>query len=115
MNPEGLLKCVMGRLVHTGLGSSSLVAHVLPYPPPAPVISFVLGAGVIYTQISFQTKSCSSFSAERRRAQPCPIDPRMRLRLPHPSNKGLPSLLFRRERKYIVPLNVALGATDPCT
>ena len=26
--------CVMGRLVHTGLGSSSLVAHVLHYPPP---------------------------------------------------------------------------------
>ena len=25
---------VMGRLVHTGLGSSSLVAHVLHYPPP---------------------------------------------------------------------------------
>jgi hypothetical protein len=24
----------MGRLVHTGLGSSSLVAHVLHYPPP---------------------------------------------------------------------------------
>ena len=24
----------MGRLVHTGLGSSSLVAHVLLYPPP---------------------------------------------------------------------------------
>jgi hypothetical protein len=27
-------KCVMGRLFHTGLGSSSLVAHVLHYPPP---------------------------------------------------------------------------------
>jgi hypothetical protein len=26
----------MGSLVHTGLGSSSLVAHVLPYPPPPP-------------------------------------------------------------------------------
>jgi hypothetical protein len=26
---------VMGNLVHTGLGSSSLVAHVLPYPPPS--------------------------------------------------------------------------------
>ena len=24
----------MGRLVHTGLGSSTLVAHVLPLPPP---------------------------------------------------------------------------------
>jgi hypothetical protein len=26
--------CVMDRLAHTGLGSSSLVAHVLHYPPP---------------------------------------------------------------------------------
>jgi hypothetical protein len=40
----------MGRLVHTGLGSSSLVAHVLPYPPPPPhVNSFVLGPVVINT------------------------------------------------------------------
>jgi hypothetical protein len=28
--------CVMGRLVHAGLGSSSLVAHVLNYPPLPP-------------------------------------------------------------------------------
>ena len=34
------------------------------------------------------------FAAERRRAQPRPIDPRMRLRLPRPSIKGLPSLLI---------------------
>jgi hypothetical protein len=27
---------VMGSLVHTGLGSSSLVSHVLPFPPPPP-------------------------------------------------------------------------------
>jgi hypothetical protein len=33
----------MGSLVHTGLGSSSLVAHVLPYPPPPHANSFVLG------------------------------------------------------------------------
>jgi hypothetical protein len=32
----GGLGCVMGSLVHTGLGSSFLVAHVLPYPPPPP-------------------------------------------------------------------------------
>ena len=31
--PHGY-QCVMGRLVHTGLGSSSLVAHVLNCPPP---------------------------------------------------------------------------------
>jgi hypothetical protein len=43
----------MGRLVHTGLGSSSLVAHVLPYPPPPPhVNSFVLGPAVINTHTS---------------------------------------------------------------
>jgi hypothetical protein len=41
--------CVMGRLVHTGLGSSSLVAHVLPYPPPPHVNIFVLGPAVINT------------------------------------------------------------------
>ena len=31
---KGIIIIVMGRLVHTGLGSSSLVAHVLQYPPP---------------------------------------------------------------------------------
>jgi hypothetical protein len=40
-------QCVMGRLVHTGLGSSSLVAHVLHYPPPPHANSFVLGPVVI--------------------------------------------------------------------
>jgi hypothetical protein len=34
--PQGS-QCVMGSLVHTGLGSSSLVAHVFPYPPPPPM------------------------------------------------------------------------------
>jgi hypothetical protein len=33
----------MGRLVHTGLGSLSLVAHVLHYPPPPHANSFALG------------------------------------------------------------------------
>jgi hypothetical protein len=41
-------QCVMGSLVHTGLGSSSLVAHVLPYPPPY-ANTFVLGPAVINT------------------------------------------------------------------
>ena len=31
-----LLQCVMSRLIHTGLGSSSLIAHVLHSPPPPP-------------------------------------------------------------------------------
>ena len=35
------------RLVHTGLGSSSLVAHVLYYLPPPHANSFVLGPAVI--------------------------------------------------------------------
>jgi hypothetical protein len=41
----------MGRLVHTGLGSSSLVAHVLHYPPPhtTNANSFIIGTAVINT------------------------------------------------------------------
>ena len=45
-SPPRSLVCVMGRLVHTGLGSSSLVAHVLHYPPPH-ANSFVIGPAVI--------------------------------------------------------------------
>ena len=36
----------MGRLVHTGLGSSSLVAHVLHYPSPH-TNNFIIGTAVI--------------------------------------------------------------------
>ena len=39
--------CVMGRLVHTGLGSSSLVAHVLHSPPPPTRTAFAIGPAVI--------------------------------------------------------------------
>jgi hypothetical protein len=39
----------MDRLVHTGLGSSSLVAPVLQYPSPPHANSFVLGTAVINT------------------------------------------------------------------
>jgi hypothetical protein len=39
----------MGRQVHTGLGSSSLVSHVPQYPPPPHANSFVLGPAVINT------------------------------------------------------------------
>jgi hypothetical protein len=45
----------MGRLVHTGLGSSSLVAHVLPYPLPPHVNIFVLGPAVINTHTPDET------------------------------------------------------------
>jgi hypothetical protein len=34
-------QCVMGKLVHIGLGSSSLITHVLQYPPPPPQTAFV--------------------------------------------------------------------------
>jgi hypothetical protein len=37
----------MGRLVHTSLGSSYLIAHVLHYPPPPHANSFVIGTVVI--------------------------------------------------------------------
>ena len=33
----------MSGLIHTGLGSSSLIAHVLHSPPPPPANSFVIG------------------------------------------------------------------------
>ena len=46
----------MGSLVHTGLGSSSLVAHVLPYPLPSHANSFVLGPAVINTHTVLQYK-----------------------------------------------------------
>ena len=58
----------MGRLVHTVLGSSSLVAHVLQYPPPSHNNSFVLGPAVTNThthQLRNQSKSfrfnCDAF------------------------------------------------------
>jgi hypothetical protein len=41
--------CLMSRLIHTGLGSSSLIAHVLHSPPPPPANSFVIGPAVINT------------------------------------------------------------------
>jgi hypothetical protein len=50
----------MGRLVHTGLGSSSLVAHVPQCPPPPHAHSFVLGPAVINTHSApFSTDTAS--------------------------------------------------------
>ena len=40
-------QCVMNRLIHTDLGSSSLIAHVLHSPPPPHANSFVIGPAVI--------------------------------------------------------------------
>ena len=39
----------MGRLVHTGLGSWYLIAHVLHCPLPPPAHSFIIGPAVIST------------------------------------------------------------------
>ena len=39
----------MSGLIHTGLGSSSIIAHVLHSPPPPPANSFVIGPAVINT------------------------------------------------------------------
>jgi hypothetical protein len=40
---------VMGKLDHTRLGSSYLIAHVLRCPPPPPAHSFIIGPAVINT------------------------------------------------------------------
>ena len=41
--------CVMSGLIHTGLSSSSIIAHVVHSPPPPPANSFVIGPAVINT------------------------------------------------------------------
>jgi hypothetical protein len=51
---------VMGRLVHTSLGSSYLIAHVLHCPPP-PAHSIIIGPAVINTH----TESTEAVSPER--------------------------------------------------
>jgi len=57
----------MGRLVHTGLGSSSLVAHVLHYPPPPHANSFVLGPAVIkHTQRRRRKRRREGTTSRRR-------------------------------------------------
>jgi hypothetical protein len=53
----------MGRLVHTVLSLSSLVAHVPQYPPPPHAHSFVLGPAVINTHTHTLTKNWSPFKA----------------------------------------------------
>ena len=41
----------MSGLIHTGLGSSSIIAHVVHSPPPPPANSFVIGPAVINTHV----------------------------------------------------------------
>jgi hypothetical protein len=59
----------MGRLVHTSLGSSYLIAHVLHYPPPSSnkhthlhPNSFVIGTAVI-NKLQTKTKAFELRSA----------------------------------------------------
>jgi hypothetical protein len=44
--------------VHAGLGSSSLVAHVLHYPPPPHANSFIIGTAVINTHTESGLSLC---------------------------------------------------------
>jgi len=46
----------MSGLIHTGLGLSSLIAHVLHSPPPPPPNSFIIGPAVINTHTQLQRK-----------------------------------------------------------
>ena len=64
----------MGRLVHTGLGSLSLVAHVLHYPPSPHANSFVIGTAAINTHT--QHTHCS-LHTQVRDGQTSPHMPRL--------------------------------------
>ena len=46
-------QCVTSGLIHTGFGSSSIIAHVVHSPPPPPANSFVIGPAVINTHTPF--------------------------------------------------------------
>ena len=61
-------ECVMGRLVHTDFGSSSLVAHVIHYHPP-PTRSFVIGTAVINTH-GYGKPEAQDLSPKARRMVP---------------------------------------------
>ena len=52
----------MSGLIHTGLGSSSLIAHVLHSSPPPPANSFVIGPAVINTHTSKWLYFCHTSS-----------------------------------------------------
>jgi hypothetical protein len=65
---------------HTGLGSSSIIAHVVHSPPPPPANSFVIGPAVINTpcapstvfvsaQNQFLTKSFRCHALRRPREE----------------------------------------------
>jgi hypothetical protein len=53
------LKCVMGRLVHTGLGSSSHVAHVLQFPLPPRAQLCTRSCSNKHTHCSYKHTHCS--------------------------------------------------------
>ena len=52
----------MSGLIHTGLGSSSIIAHVVHSPPPPPANSFVIGPAVINTHRPYGSGT-TAFSA----------------------------------------------------
>ncbi len=72
----------MGRLVHTGLGSLSLLAHVLHYPPLPHANGFVIGTVVInknknntYEQHNKHCPTTVSQTDDTLRTTPCGCRP----------------------------------------
>jgi len=54
----GSSRVLMSGLIHTGLGLSSLIAHVLHSPPPPPANSFIIGPAVINTHFLATPRFC---------------------------------------------------------
>ena len=64
--PRSLVHDMMSGLIHTDLGSSSLIAHVLHSPPPPPANSFIIGPAVIntHTPLPYSYYDYDSWSIE---------------------------------------------------
>ena len=63
-------QCVTSGLIHTGLGSSSIIAHVVHSPPPPPANSFVIGPAVINTH-TVCTSNATLFDAKEGVFEDC--------------------------------------------
>jgi hypothetical protein len=59
---------VMSGLIHTGLGSSSIIAHVVHSPPPPPANSFVIGPAVINTHTYWHGSDLKKWRSVRKTA-----------------------------------------------